>query len=373
MAVTDTQILERRLAYACCLGEYVWQWNRAKALGRTAEAKKWRHKAWTMHMALTVMLNANVAGELEGEMCVDDDMLCCIIRIADPICVKCGCSDSASDDDNAPPVALRSFDIRAESFGIVATVVPAPNLTPVNFNFVTEPQWTISFWFRWYDGNGIYLNNKMLTLMNYTDPPDPEGDGASLYVTMIDDGGGGAFISLELSLGTDPVGEAASVLAIVPNDDQWHLYTLTRNGPYDQEATWQWYVDGQPAPMGVVYNGDPAFLAGGFPYAAQAPMIGSNTYYSDIPALQSEVRQSFRMCELYVCGTGRSAGEVLSTFYTNTMHLNDASWNRLVWLHPHNNDVDQAIGGIANDGQLPNYTAYQNAVLDSDVPAQLSP
>lgn len=357
------------------MADYGYQYQHQLQMGSPC-AEETLRKFLHMRWALSVMNRTPLSTDTDNCLCVDYATACDVIQGADTLCVSCGCgceSEIESNPPPSPPLSLNSFLVRAETIGTVATVFPVAGATAIPFDFVNEDEWTISFWQRWYDP-AIPANNVLLTLMNpeqRTQSP-PSAVGAELFIRMNDVGGGQMYMSLELSINGSPSNQATVAMfpfpSIVP--DEYHMYTLRKNGSYGTGASWTWFMDGQPTGTLFLNSGTPW---DNFLFSPQAPMIGANQRFADTPSSASWATQEFYMAELYVCGTARTDQEIQDIFYTNTMNFNDATWNRLVWLHPHQPpDASLVSNGIANDGQLPNYTALNNVEITTVVPPQLS-
>lgn len=372
-AITDQMVLERRREYACCQGNFVWLIEYYRSTGELECIPELEDKVWLIDMALSVLCQYAVGDEDGGQMCIDDDLLRCIMKLVDPICVKCGCGTfTPPPPPPSPPATLFSFLVRAENVGTTASVYPAPNQTTVPFNFVTEDAWTLSFDMR-LTNTLVPPNNRIITLMTplvYDIPP--AGEGADMFIRMNDNGPGSFYMSLEFGVDVDPSNQAAVVMFPFPTAavDEWHSFTLKRNGTFGLDASWQWYMDGLPIGTFVFAVGTPW---ASFSFPAQAPIVGSNTLYATPGPGQSSgslVAQTYYICNFYVCKTARTDAEVLNIIHPNLMAGSDNAWQRLLWLGPFPNDVTQAIGGIMNNSfQGPSYTAAVEVDLVPDVPS----
>jgi hypothetical protein len=97
-------ITDRRLAYANCAADAGDELRRKRPTSSNAELAALRRRLWLLLWAKHVMC----AYVLEGEEChgqwqpTDEDVRCAM-KVADPGCVKCGCSDPPNPARTTPP------------------------------------------------------------------------------------------------------------------------------------------------------------------------------------------------------------------------------------------------------------------------------
>lgn len=94
----DTAVQTRRLAYACCAGEAVYQYVRFMELGDPCCAEEHLRKAELLMWGERMMRSYAISGESDG-CCVTSEEACKVMNIIDPLCPGCRCEDTRLSGD----------------------------------------------------------------------------------------------------------------------------------------------------------------------------------------------------------------------------------------------------------------------------------
>lgn len=101
VVLTDAAILNRRIAYRCCVAMFDAKALRCEDHGDESCAALYRARATQMMLAHKVMMGTPTSTESASDLCYTHEEACTVIEKFDPFCVVCGCAPDAAPP--APP------------------------------------------------------------------------------------------------------------------------------------------------------------------------------------------------------------------------------------------------------------------------------
>lgn len=174
MALTDSGITTRRIAYRCCYADVTYAYIVDKSLGCDDCAANKRKRMRLLRWAIRILDNTATSTEDTSEKCISHEFAQRVIHLADPGCAKCACSETTPVDPCTselltPGITVGTF-ISPFFFNVISDD-PAYALAQ-NRTIRIEATTDDTNWFTVYNGQEQDIAQQ-LTLSTNVNPPLP--------------------------------------------------------------------------------------------------------------------------------------------------------------------------------------------------------